>query len=129
MIARPFTRRHLWSALIVLAVFVLLNAWIAWTVRDSYTPPERLVRMVLAVPLGPLTGAVVRGWPVDATDSSCIENAFSLLPWSAVLLALGVLLQWVGSARPPGGVRLTIWCLGWIAWYGSGIVSLMHSLE
>ena len=113
----------------MLAAFLLLNGWIAWQFRDSTGSPERLVWMVLAVPLGPLTGAVVRGWPVDATDSSCVDNAFSILPWSALLLVLAVGLQWVGSTRPVGRVRLALWCLGWIAWYGGGIVALGHSLE
>lgn len=129
MPSSPFTRRHLRSALVVLAAFLLLNGWIAWQFRDSTGSPERLVWMVLAVPLGPLTGAVVRGWPVDATDSSCVDNAFSILPWSALLLVLAVGLQWVGSTRPVGRVRLALWCLGWIAWYGGGIVALGHSLE
>jgi hypothetical protein len=87
--------------------------------------------MVIAVPLGPLTGAVVRGWPLDSADDCCIANAFSLLPWPAALLALAVLLQWVGSTRSPepGALRLTIWILGWTAWYSGGILSLAHSLE
>ena len=129
MPANPFTRRHLWSALIVLALFLLLNAWIAWSVREASSSEERLVWMVLSVPLGPLTGAVVRGWPVDSTHDHCIDNAFSLLPWHALLLGVAVLLQWVGSARPPGWIRLTIWILGWSAWYAGGILSLAHSLE
>ena len=113
----------------MLVVFLLLNTVIAWSVRAAYGPPERLLWMVLSVPLGPLTGAVVRGWPRDSTDSCCIDNAFSLLPWHAFLLALAVLLQWAGSARPPGRIRLTIWILGWSAWYAGGILSLGHSLE
>lgn len=129
MLANPFTRRHLWSALIVLAVFLCLNAAIAWSVRESYRHPERLLWMVLSVPLGPLTGAVVRGWPVDSSHSGCIDNAFSLLPRHALLLALAVLLQWFGSTRPPGWIRLTIWILGWSAWYAGGILALGHSLE
>lgn len=129
MLSSPFTRRHLRIALLVLAAFLLLNAWIAWQVRESTSSPERLVWMVLAVPLGPLTGAVVRGWPLDATHSSCIENAFSLLPWSALALVLAGLAQWFGGSRPVGRLRLTLWCLGWIAWFGGGIVALAHSLE
>ena len=129
MLANPFARRHLRSALIVLAVFVVLNAWIAWSFRESYGPPERLIWMVVAVPLGPLTGAVVRGWPLDASDSSCVDNAFSLLPPHGLALGLAVLLQWVGSARPPGWIRMTIWIVGWIAWYAGGLLALGHSLE
>lgn len=129
MHANPFARRHLRSALIVLAVFVLLNALIAWSVREAYGPRQNLIWMVLAVPLGPLTGAVVRGWPLDDTDSDCIANAFSILPWTAALLGLAAALQWVGSTRPPGWIRITIWVLGWVAWYAGGILALGHSLE
>jgi hypothetical protein len=129
VLANPFTRRHLWSALIVLAVFLLLNILIAWSVREAYGSPERLIWMVLSVPLGPLTGAVVRGWPLDSTHSDCIDNAVSLLPWHAALLTLAVLAQWVGSPRPSGRIRLTIWILGWSAWYAGGLLSLAHALE
>lgn len=128
MTASPFTGRHLRRALAVLAVFLLLNAWIAWRVRHAYDPSERLPWMVLAVPLGPLTGAVVRGWPKQAYDACCIAHAFSVLRPCALVLALTSAAQWIG--KPPAGrVRLALWTLGWILWFSGGIYSLAHSLS
>ena len=131
MIRNPFRRAHLRSALILFLLFALLTLLMIVSVPAEFGWAATLTT-TLAAPLGPLTGAVVRGWPLDRhADSGCVEFAYSLVPWCAAALALGILAQWIGNPdrRHWRVVHSLAWIVGWIGWLGGGPISLMVSLE
>ena len=55
----------------------------------------------------------------------------SLLPWSGAFLAAGVLFQIVPLLfqRFAKTVRLTVWCVGLLGWFGGGVVSFGHAFS
>lgn len=86
-------------------------------------------RFALALPatiLGPFLGGFARDW-----QSCCAANSWSLLPYAASPLVLGLALQWVPfpATRLWGAVRLAGWTAGWFAWFAAGVLSCGHALE
>jgi hypothetical protein len=84
---------------------------------------EGLVNIVvttLATVSGPMVGAVARD-----CQSCCLKFSLSLLPWSGAFLATGILFQFVQLPfqRFAKTLRLTMWVLGLLGWFGGGVVS------
>ena len=130
--SRRFTRAHAWVALSLLALFTALTASATGELLTadagdpSYEHTLRVALTAASTPLGPFTGAIAR-----KLQSCCLANSMSLFPYATALLATGVLLQLLppASARPSRLLRLTVWGLGWFAWFASGLLSLGHALD
>ena len=85
-----------------------------------------LISMAVASITGPMTCAICRGM-----QGCCLECSLSLLPYSALGPGLATLFQFVipptnGSYRV---VRLVLWLLGLVVWFGGGFLSLGHALS
>ncbi len=75
---------------------------------------------------GPMTGAISRRF-----QGCCLQASMSLLPYAATGLVIGVLFQCLPLPCRRGwqGLRLSVWGLGWLVWFGSGMVSFAHALS
>jgi hypothetical protein len=120
-----FTRTHGYIALAFLLVFGGFTLFLVCQPKNN----EGLANIVittLAVVTGPMVGAVARDF-----QSCCLEFSLSLLPWSGSFLAMGVLFQIVALPfqRFAKAVRLTVWCIGLLGWFGGGVVSFAHAFS
>lgn len=75
---------------------------------------------------GPFTGAIARHF-----QSCCWQFSMSILPYSAALLAIGVLAQIVALPCKccERAMRLTAWCLGLLGWFAGVVISFAHALS
>lgn len=75
---------------------------------------------------GPMTGAICREF-----QSCCLRVSLILLPYAAGGLMGGIAFQWLPLPRRSGWqvLRLGAWGLGWLVWFGSGILSFVHALS
>ena len=119
-------RRSFEYEVAILLILLVLFAGLAFLVSHAGTDDNdhalRVGVSTVGIVLGPFVGALNRGGM-----SSCVEFGFELLPWALVPLVSGVaaaLCQWPRSH----GVRLTLWTIGWVAWFASGIVSFGYAL-
>jgi hypothetical protein len=64
-------------------------------------------------------------------QSCCLKFSLSLLPWSGACLAGGILFQIVPlpCQRFATALRLMMWCLGLLGWFGGGVVSFGHAFS
>lgn len=85
-----------------------------------------IVLTTLATATGPMVGAVARHG-----QSCCLRFSLTLLPWSGGFLAVGVLFQIIPLPfqRFAREVRLTMWCLGLLGWFGTGVISFGHAFS
>jgi hypothetical protein len=122
-----FARWHLWTVVALWLGFSGLTLWIAsHGIDDSSDKPTLVFLTALGTPLGPMTGAISRGF-----QSCCVAFSLSLLPYCLSGLAIAVLLQ---LALPSGrwwsvAIRATGWIVGLVVWFGAGIVSFGHALS
>jgi hypothetical protein len=75
---------------------------------------------------GPFTGAIAR-----QCQSCCWQFSVTVFPYSAAFLLGGVTFQfvpipWRAGQRP---LRLVVWSLGLLGWFGGGVVSFLHALS
>ena len=122
-----FRRTHLW----VLLGFLTLFAWVSVRAQLAVTPGNgaraeahglKTLQLTFA---GPLAGGIVRNG-----QSCCRAWSWALLPYSAAGLALGVLFQFLPlpAGKAWSRVRMTLWVLGLVAWFGGAILSYGHAL-
>jgi hypothetical protein len=85
-----------------------------------------MVAATLGVVSGPFTGALARHF-----QSCCWRFSLALFPWCALFLGAGLLGQIVALPfeRFERTVRMTLWCVGWLGWFGGAWVSLAHALS
>ena len=108
------------------AVFTLLTFLITHGGLDEGPEHDlRVLQTTLGTLTGPLTGAIARGF-----QRCCLKFSLSLMVFCAPILSAGILAQFMG---PLGGkktriVRMSLWILGWLAWFLGGIVSFGHAL-
>lgn len=93
---------------------------------ESDRRANRIVAATVGVVAGPFTGAMARRF-----QSCCWQASLSIFPSCAVLLGAGVLGQIVPlpCQRFEPVVRLALWCVGWLGWFGGALVSLVHALS
>ena len=120
-----FTRAHGFIALGFLVVFSGFTLFLVCHPKNN----EGLANIVvttLATVTGPMVGAVARDG-----QSCCLKFSLSLLPWSGAFLAVGTLFQIVPLPlrRFAPALRLTMWCLGLLGWFGGGVVSFLHAFS
>lgn len=124
-LATHFTRTHGYIALGFWLVFSGLTLFLVCQPKNN----EGLVNIVvttLATVSGPMVGAVARN-----CQSCCLKFSLSLLPWSGAFLATGILFQFVPLPfqRFAKALRLTMWVLGLLGWFGGGVVSFAHAFS
>jgi hypothetical protein len=120
-----FTRTHGYVALGFLLVFSGFTLFLVCHPKNN----EGLANIVvttLATVSGPMVGAVARD-----CQSCCLKFSLTLLPWSGAFLAVGTLFQIVPLpfGRFARAVRLTLWCLGLLGWFGGGVISFGHAFS
>ena len=125
ILEKHFTRTHGYIALGFLLVFSGFTLFLVCHPKNN----EGLTNIVvttLATASGPMVGAVARG-----CQRCCLKFSLSLLPWSGAFLAVGALFQIVPLPfrRFARVMRLTMWCLGLLGWFGGGVVSFLHAFS
>lgn len=125
--SRHFTRRHV----VILAIIWL--GFTTWTflivsggLDHARERPWTVVTVTIASVLGPMTGAISRGF-----QSCCLQASLSLLPYCSAGLAIGTLTQivWHPQSLWQRVLRLTIWGAGIFVWFAGGILSFFHALS
>ena len=125
LLANHFTRTHVYIAGGFLLVFSSFTLFLVCHPKNN----EGLLNIVvttLATVTGPMVGAVARG-----CQSCCLKFSLSLLPWSGAVLAAGILFQIVPLPfqRLAKTLRLMVWCVGLLGWFGGGVISFAHAFS
>lgn len=129
----PPTRRsrfawwHAGVAFVLWACAAVLMLWaVAMGLDDAAEQPRTVAATVAGVALGPMTGAISRGF-----QDCCLAFSLSLLPYclAALAVAVGVQLALPPSPAWLGPVRLLAWIVGLVVWFGGGLLSLLHALS
>ena len=123
---RHFSLVHLYLFLGFYLVFAAVTFFVLNAGSVSDRRENAIAAATIGVVSGPFTGAIARHF-----QSCCLEFSFSVLPYSALILAAGVLFQVVPLPfqRFAQATRLTLWCLGWLGWFGGALVSFAHALS
>ena len=121
------TLSHKLTFTVVFSIFTALT----YLLTDAGIDPgkehnTRVVQTTLGTITGPMTGAIARGF-----QSCCLKFSLFLMMFCAPMLIIGIGLQYV---RLPDKIwvkviRMFCWVLGWLIWFGGGIVSYGHALE
>jgi hypothetical protein len=125
-------RRRMWILGMEVVVFTLLVLWFANASFDAggdTSERQRIVKVLvttIGVLAGPMNGAISR-----EDQPSCLDFSLSLLLPCGAILAAGILLQFVPArSRLVAGFLLpAAWALGWLAWFGGAVLSLLQALE
>ena len=120
------SRAHGLLFLGLLISFSLLTYFIVGSGSPSELRERPVELAVLGTITGPFVGAIARN------GQSCCLNASIELAWySGPFLAACLFAQVIPLPFHRGQriVRLTLWTLGWLAWFLSGIVSYGHALS
>ncbi|MCL4180222.1 MAG: hypothetical protein KJ072_21075 [Verrucomicrobia bacterium] len=125
LLANHFTRTHGYIALGLLLVFSGFTLFLVCQPKN-HESVANIVVTTLATVSGPMVGAVARD-----CQSCCLKFSLFLLPWSGAFLAAGTLIQFVPLPfqRFARALRLTVWCLGLLGWFGGGVVSFGHAFS
>ena len=85
----------------------------------------RVLQTTLGTITGPLTGAISRGF-----QRCCLEFSLKVMLYCAPFLLIGVLVQFIGLPHNAwlNALRMSLWIIGWLAWFLGGIVSFGHAL-
>ena len=127
LVRNRLDRAHLLTLAVIWGSFTALTYWIADRGIDHGPDHNRLVFLTTsATALGPMTGAISRG-----CQSCCLQNSLALLPYCGVVLALGIVPQFIRLPFHHGAkaTRLVAWNIGLLAWFLGGTVSFFHALN
>ena len=126
---RVFSASHVIVVAGLWIAFGILDAIIAGAGLTGLTDPERMLRASmtgLAAIAGPMTGAVARDF-----QGCCLWFSLTVMPFAAIGPVIALAIQFLVPARSTVliVVRLMAWTIGWLVWFGSGILSLGHALS
>jgi hypothetical protein len=123
---RNFSRVHLYIFLGFYLVFAALTFFAVNAGPESSRRERQIVAATLGAVSGPFTGAIARHF-----QSCCLRFSLMLVPYCALFIVAGVLVQIVPLPlqHSERTVRLTIWCIGLLGWFGGGLVSFLHALS
>ncbi|MBX7164979.1 MAG: hypothetical protein K1X74_01400 [Pirellulales bacterium] len=125
--ANHFSRWHFRVLIALWLLFTGLTLYIVSVGLDKADrSPGKIVATTAATVLGPMTGAISRN-----CQSCCLEFSLALLPYCGAALAMAALIQFAGRSEALWLrlVRLTIWTMGLVVWFGGGIISFGHALS
>ena len=121
-----FRRKH---AYVFLAFYLALACWTFFVLsrqsasdwRDNWN-----VAATVGSLSGPLTGAIARHF-----QSCCWQCSVTLFPYCAAFLLGGFTFQFVPIPWEAGQrtLRLVVWGIGLLGWFGGGVVSLVHGVS
>jgi hypothetical protein len=122
-----FTLWHWFTLLGLHAIFTVLT-YLATNsgLSKGYDHDKYVWRATACAVAGPYVGAVARGGQRD-----CVDFGTSLLKYVGAALGFAVVIQLLPLTREANFpvIRLALWCVAWLAWYASGIVSLLFALS
>ena len=124
-LANRFGRTHGYIALGLLVLFSGFTLLLVCQPKNN-EGVANIVVTTLATASGPMVGAVARN-----CQSCCLKFSLSLLPWSGAFLVTGTLFQFVPLRfqRLARTLRLTMWVLGLLGWFGGGVISFAHAFS
>ena len=125
-IFQHFSRKH---GYVFLAFYLALACWTFFVLsrqsasdwRDNWNAAATVGSLS-----GPFTGAIARHF-----QSCCWQWSVTLLPYCAAFLLGGFAFQFVPIRWEAGQrtLRLVVWSIGLLGWFGGGVVSLGHALS
>ena len=123
---QKFGRVHLYTFLGFYFAFSALT----FIALSNGSESDRRENWILAATLGtisgPFTGAIARH-----LQSCCWQFSLTLFPYCATFLGVGIVSQLIPLpiTRIERAVRLSLWCLGLLGWFGGVAVSFAHALS
>jgi hypothetical protein len=122
-IREGFSRTHWFVVSGLLLVFTGLTLAACLDGSASDLRERHILAATMGTITGPFTGAIAR-----PSQSSCLRCGWELLPYCGGILAAAFCLQMFPSFLRRGA-RLSCWVLGWLAWFGGGVLSLMYAFS
>ncbi|GMV90556.1 MAG: hypothetical protein AMXMBFR82_03340 [Candidatus Hydrogenedentota bacterium] len=121
------SRAHAIVFVVLFIVFTLLTYRITNAGLDD--GPEHNYRVyltTLGTIAGPLTGAISRGF-----QGCCLRFSLLVMAYCAPVLLVSAGLQFIRTPdwRWLRVAKLVFWTLGWVVWFGGGILSFGHALS
>ena len=114
-----------------LIAFWLLVGFMAWIFfgssrHESDRRESHAVAASLGVVTGPFAGALAR-----PSESSCLKCAWILFPYCAGFLSVGFICQIIPLPFRRGAsvLRIGVWTLGLLGWFGGSILSLIFAFS
>ena len=122
----PFTRAHLRAGLAFYLVFAAITFFLLSRQRPGDWRDHWNVAATIGCVSGPFTGAIARGF-----QSCCWRFSVGLFPYCAGLLFGAAAFQFLPLPVQPrwSVLRLAVWCVGLLSWFGGGLVSFGHALS
>ena len=120
-----FSRVHMYIFLGFYLAFAALTFFAFNAGSESDRRDHGMAAATIGAVSGPFTGAIARRF-----QSCCLQFSFSIFPYCALFLGVGVVFQIVPLPfqRFARAARLTLWCLGLLGWFGGVLVSFAHAL-
>ena len=120
------TRSHRTIFLVLWAGFAALT-FLVTAIQVPHGPDGygQVLAATIGTLAGPMPGALSRG-----CQACCLQFSLSLLPYAGAALLVALVPQFLpwGAGSAADAVRLVLWTVGWIGWFGTGIVSFGHAL-
>ncbi len=119
-------RTHLFIFLAGYLLFAGLTAFVLSRQSPSDRRENQNVAATVGAVSGPFTGAIARN-----LQSCCLRFSVTLLPYCAGVAIAGLAFQFVPLPRWlfPRALRLVIWAVATLVWFGGGVLSLGHALS
>lgn len=121
-----FGRIHLHIFLGFYVAFAALTFFALHAGSESDRREHQITAATFGAVTGPFTGAIAR-----QCQSCCWKFSLAIFPYCALFLGAGFLSQIIPLPfrRFDRTIRLTIWCIGLLGWFGGGVVSFAHALS
>jgi hypothetical protein len=125
-LSHHFGRVHLRVFLGFYFAFAALTFFALNSGSESDRRGNQVAAATLGVVSGPFTGAIARHF-----QPCCWQFSLAVFPYCALSLGVGALCQFVPLPfrRFERGVRLTLWCVGLLGWFGGALASFAHALS
>jgi hypothetical protein len=123
---RNFSRAHLYLFIGFYVAFAVLTFLALNAGTESDRRQNQIVTATIGAVSGPFTGAIARQF-----QSCCWKFSLAVFPYSALILGAGVICQIIPLPfrRLERAVRLTLWCIGLLGWFGGALLSFAHALS
>jgi hypothetical protein len=121
-----FNRKHVFVFLGFYLAFASLTLFVLSRQSASDWRDNWNVAATVGSLSGPFTGAIARH-----LQSCCWQFSVRLFPYSAAFLLGGFAFQFVPLPWPSGqrSLRLVVWSVGLLGWFGGAVVSFGHALS